>query len=521
MLKKEFETHIEELYGGLSNEQKQVYIKKYNLQNIVALLVGAVVLAICLMGFIYLLCINEDVPIFALFLVLFMAICSGGIILISIMSLKASSEIKVKRYIEGLEKRKTNVVAGRSDQNSPNVNKELIELETQFNKNSLKLEIVCVNKNVISFLNNKALITISKNLMQEIGLPIDFLEYIFVPLSTPRDFTTWRIYRAPESSYSFIYPQGLEIESSPYIEILQECKENIKLVNETSLLFAAIIRKAGLSEQYDVPYKNDNSHDYATLKEIFTKFNKTRETFNALYSQNIITGEKTIYAYYAFVFLLYYFEKIRLANLSKKILSENNISENLELQDLIKKFYSIGLDDETIKIIAVYIKSDRQSNKPLINILSQEMANQVSSIISEIKDKEHIERLLTGTISKKFGYNIAQIDLMSGIDFENFVADLFVRLGYQSEVTKSSGDQGVDVIAKKGEKIIAIQAKHYNQAVGNHAIMEVVAGAKYYNANLCYVVTNNYFTKSAKELAATNNVILWDRDMLIEKISEV
>ena len=51
--------------------------------------------------------------------------------------------------------------------------------------------------------------------------------------------------------------------------------------------------------------------------------------------------------------------------------------------------------------------------------------------------------------------------------------------------------------------------------------MEVVGGAKIYNATLCYVVTNNYFTKSAKELAAANNVILWDRDKLIEKLSEV
>ncbi len=521
MMKKEFEPHIEELFKEIPDEQKKLYVKKYNSQNIVALLIGAFVLTICLTGFIVLMCIDEEVPILELFLVIFMAICAGGIMLISIMALKSSAEIKVKRYIEGLEKRKTTAVAGRSEQNNPNFNKGLVGLETQINTNSLKHEIVCINKDIISFLNNEALITISKNLMQEISLPINFLEYIFIPLSTPRNFSTLGTYRAPESSYSFVYPQGLEVEPSPYIEILQGCNGNIKLVNETSLLFAAIIRKAGLSEQYDIPYNTADPHGCAQIKEIFIKFDKTRGTFNALYRQDIIKGEKTIYAYYAFVFLLYYFEKIRLVNLSKKILRENNISENLELQDLIKEFYSIGLDDETIKIVAVYIESDRRSNKPLINILSQEMASQVNSIISEIRDKEHIERLLTGTIRKKVGYNIAQIDLMSGVDFENFVAELFRRLGYQSEVTKSSGDQGVDVIAKKGTQTLAIQAKHYNQAVGNHAIMEVVGGAKFYNANLCYVVTNNYFTKSAKELAATNNVILWDRDKLIEKLNEI
>ncbi|MBE7081741.1 MAG: restriction endonuclease [Clostridiales bacterium] len=110
---------------------------------------------------------------------------------------------------------------------------------------------------------------------------------------------------------------------------------------------------------------------------------------------------------------------------------------------------------------------------------------------------------------------------MDGQEFENFVTELFSLLGYTTSHTKLSGDQGVDVIAEGKGRKIAIQAKHYNQPVGNHAIMEVVAGSKIYNANLCYVVTNNYFTKSAIALANANNVILWDREKLIEKISEV
>ena len=40
--------------------------------------------------------------------------------------------------------------------------------------------------------------------------------------------------------------------------------------------------------------------------------------------------------------------------------------------------------------------------------------------------------------------------------------------------------------------------------------MEIYAGAKFYDADKCIVVTNNYFTKSAKEIADKNNVILWD-----------
>ena len=114
---------------------------------------------------------------------------------------------------------------------------------------------------------------------------------------------------------------------------------------------------------------------------------------------------------------------------------------------------------------------------------------------------------------------IADIDLMSGIEFENFLCSYFKKQGYQCKTTKASGDQGIDLIATRQETTLAIQAKCYTGTVGNHAVMEAVAGSKYYNANYCMVITNSTFSKSAIELARANGVILWDRQVLIEKLS--
>ena len=105
---------------------------------------------------------------------------------------------------------------------------------------------------------------------------------------------------------------------------------------------------------------------------------------------------------------------------------------------------------------------------------------------------------------------------MSGQEFEQFVSSLFNELGYETSVTKTSGDQGIDIIAKKGNAVVAIQTKCYSKPVGNHAIMEAAAGAKYYNATKTMVVT-----KSARELAQANNVVLWDRAILKEKMNEI
>ena len=118
-------------------------------------------------------------------------------------------------------------------------------------------------------------------------------------------------------------------------------------------------------------------------------------------------------------------------------------------------------------------------------------------------------------------YSIDDIDLMNGLEFEKFIAELFSKMGYESEITKASGDQGIDVIASKNGNKIGIQAKCYSSSVGNKAVQEAVAGKNHYRLDKAIVVTNNFFTDAAQQLAQSNSIILWDRNILIEKISQI
>ena len=61
----------------------------------------------------------------------------------------------------------------------------------------------------------------------------------------------------------------------------------------------------------------------------------------------------------------------------------------------------------------------------------------------------------------------------------------------------------------------AVQVKKYTGRVGVAAVQEVYAAKTYYNAAYAIVVTNSYFTKQARELAAKLYVTLVDRDKLI------
>ena len=109
---------------------------------------------------------------------------------------------------------------------------------------------------------------------------------------------------------------------------------------------------------------------------------------------------------------------------------------------------------------------------------------------------------------------------MTGLEFEQLIAKMFFQMGYKTSVTKSSGDQGIDVVAEKNGVKYGIQCKCYSSSVGNSAIQEVAAGKKLYNLNKAIVITNNYFTKPAQELAKANDVILWDREILKEKLNK-
>lgn len=149
------------------------------------------------------------------------------------------------------------------------------------------------------------------------------------------------------------------------------------------------------------------------------------------------------------------------------------------------------------------------------------VVNAFEVIMQEMK-KKSIKEKLKGNIKKeKMHYNINDIDMMNGNEFEHFICELFTKMGYKAVVTKQSGDQGLDVIAKRDSITIGIQAKCYSGTVGNSAIQEAVAGKSYYKCDKVIVITNNYFTTSAIELANANEVVLWNRDLLKEKLNEL
>ena len=132
-------------------------------------------------------------------------------------------------------------------------------------------------------------------------------------------------------------------------------------------------------------------------------------------------------------------------------------------------------------------------------------------LITRIIRKKRIEKAMV----------MENYDSMSGEDFEEFCADILRGDGFSDvEVTKASGDHGVDVLAKKDGVKYAIQCKRYSKPVGNKAVQEVVAAKSFYKTDKAMVVTNSTFTPQAITLANANDVLLVDGDKLNKLIKE-
>lgn len=113
------------------------------------------------------------------------------------------------------------------------------------------------------------------------------------------------------------------------------------------------------------------------------------------------------------------------------------------------------------------------------------------------------------------------MDQMEGHAFEAFCAELLEQHGFQEvEVTRGSGDFGIDVLAQKDGVTYAVQCKRYQSPVGVEAVLRTYGGRDYYGCMVGAVMTNQYFTEPAVKAAQKLHILLWDRGYLDSMVEE-
>lgn len=198
--------------------------------------------------------------------------------------------------------------------------------------------------------------------------------------------------------------------------------------------------------------------------------------------------------------------------------SKLNSYETESYDDILEAFveeFGMG-NEQTLAFLDNY--TGREEVKSDVEDKFEEMRNEreLEQFKQELNSSQGAKNLLGEIEDNHIDWK--DIQQMNGFDFEEVVADLFNAKGYDAKVTSGSGDQGADVVADKDFEKVVIQAKRYKGKVSNSAVQEVVASMKHYNADRGLVITNSQFTSSARELASSNDIELWNGGKLKEQI---
>ncbi len=105
---------------------------------------------------------------------------------------------------------------------------------------------------------------------------------------------------------------------------------------------------------------------------------------------------------------------------------------------------------------------------------------------------------------------VSNMYALSPEEFERHAASTYAALGYRVTVTKRIGDQGLDVIAERGNERLGIQCKRTTEPAPNSVVQEAHAGKAHYQCTSAMVIALGGFTTAAKALAASTGTVLLD-----------
>jgi restriction system protein len=113
--------------------------------------------------------------------------------------------------------------------------------------------------------------------------------------------------------------------------------------------------------------------------------------------------------------------------------------------------------------------------------------------------------------------NLLSID---PVEFEHLIANLLVRMGLETQLTKASHDGGVDIVALDKRPIlggkIVIQAKRYKRTVPVSCVRDLYGAMQHEGASKAILVTTSKLGADAWQFAEGKPLQLIEGQQLLE-----
>jgi restriction system protein len=129
----------------------------------------------------------------------------------------------------------------------------------------------------------------------------------------------------------------------------------------------------------------------------------------------------------------------------------------------------------------------------------------VGAVVSFVAFRKH---------QKLRAIQLSGVDVMDGFVFEKYVQELLKNQGFANVRLTEKYDLGIDAIADKDGERWGIQIKRNRGKTKAESVRQAVTALNHYRCTRAMVVSNSQFTGAARQLAASNQCALIDRQQL-------
>ncbi|WP_081956442.1 restriction endonuclease [Paenibacillus sp. FSL R5-0912] len=117
--------------------------------------------------------------------------------------------------------------------------------------------------------------------------------------------------------------------------------------------------------------------------------------------------------------------------------------------------------------------------------------------------------------------NLEHLKKMCPFEFEEYIARVFRCAGFDSEVTKRTGDGGKDIILRSNGEVRLVECKRYTTTkVGRPDIQKFHSAMIDFNALEGFYITTGEFTKQALECTENKSILTFNGEQLLNLIEQ-
>jgi Holliday junction resolvasome RuvABC ATP-dependent DNA helicase subunit len=186
-----------------------------------------------------------------------------------------------------------------------------------------------------------------------------------------------------------------------------------------------------------------------------------------------------------------------------------------EIAEIVKSIGNLTFDPEAATLLAQHCEG--------IPGNARVMVKRLRNYLNDATD--HVTVDLAKEALASFGYigkPSTRTDLatnvcsMTAVAFKEFTVSLFREMGYTVEITPGTTDNGIDLLLRKNNQLIAVQCKRWSPPVEEPVVRDFYSALMSSGAQSGYVITTSTFTSHAYSFAQGKPIQLVDLEALID-----